>query len=146
MSRSWISISLVVVLLGLLALFAVLQYRWIGKISDAEAVRLERALQEDTERFTEAFNREIHLAYMLFQVTADQWDAFPSRYAMWSEQTAEPKLVKDIRYISVTDGVVRKYDAKARSFNDEDLPSELVGIRNRIVSNPRFKHFFNDPF
>ena len=54
-----------------LARFAcVLQYRWLGQISDAERDRLQSRLRDDTNRFAEDFNREIQSVYFNFQIDA----------------------------------------------------------------------------
>ena len=100
MHRSWFPITLVILLLGLLALLATLQYRWLGQISDGERERLQNRLQIDTRRFAEDFNREIQNAYFNFQLTSEvwrdkNWNAFNQRVDFWRGKTAYPNLIKN---------------------------------------------------
>ena len=54
-------------LLGLIALLAVLQYRWLGQISDAERTQRRTTLAAGALEFAQDFDREITRAYLLFQ-------------------------------------------------------------------------------
>jgi hypothetical protein len=104
MKNSWFSILTVVVLLGLLALLATLQYNWLGQISDGERERLQKRLSTETERFAEDFNREIQNAYFTFQTDASLWreknySAFALRHESWKAQTAHPNCRKVFKTI-----------------------------------------------
>src|SRR5687768_11899487 len=104
MNGSRFQIFLVVGLLALLGVLAVLQYVWLGQISDAEKDRLTRRLQMDTQRFGEDFNREIQGAYFNFQSDESLWEKkdwgqFNERYDFWREKTAYPKLIKDFYFL-----------------------------------------------
>src|SRR5262245_60706640 len=54
-------------LLGLIALLATLQYRWLGQISNAERERMTATLNERAKAFGEDVDRELTRAYLLFQ-------------------------------------------------------------------------------
>ena len=52
-----------VALLGLIALLATLQYRWLGQISAAERDRMAATLRTRASGFAEDFDRELNRAY-----------------------------------------------------------------------------------
>src|ERR1043166_1927464 len=54
-------------LLGLIALLATLQYRWLGEISDAERARMTATLNDRAKAFGEDLDRELTRAHLLFQ-------------------------------------------------------------------------------
>src|SRR5262245_13644908 len=54
-------------LLILLPLLAVLQYRWIGEVSEADRQRLRETLNRLGSQFVEDFNRELIRIVMTFQ-------------------------------------------------------------------------------
>jgi hypothetical protein len=54
-------------LLGLIALLAVRQYRWLGQISEAERERLRAGLTTGATEFATDFDRELARAFLLFQ-------------------------------------------------------------------------------
>ena len=145
MKRSWFSIFLVVGLLGLLCLLAVLQYVWLGQISEAERDRITRRLQTDTERFGEDFNREIQTAYVNFQsdesVWANKnWAQFNERYDFWLKKTAYPTLIKNFYYLeNKPDGGVYEYDAGKREFKPAVLTDELQAIKTKSADEKTFE-------
>ena len=55
-------------LLGLIVLLATLQYRWLGRISDAERERMKATLNTRASAFAQDFDSELTRAYLLFQV------------------------------------------------------------------------------
>ena len=57
-------------LLGLIALLATLQYRWLGQVSDAERERMRTSLAGRATGFAQDFDREITRAYLTFQLEA----------------------------------------------------------------------------
>ena len=59
-----------VALLGLIVLLAVLQYRWLGQISEAERAQRRATLAAGALEFAQDFDREVTRAYLLFQTDA----------------------------------------------------------------------------
>ena len=59
-------------LLGLIALLATLQYRWLGQISGAERERMTATLNTRANAFAQDFDRELTRAYLLFQLNVSQ--------------------------------------------------------------------------
>ncbi|HVE56292.1 MAG TPA: HAMP domain-containing sensor histidine kinase [Pyrinomonadaceae bacterium] len=140
MLRSRFQIFLVVGLLALLGVLAVLQYVWLGQISDAEKDRLTRRLQMDTQRFGEDFNREIQGAYFNFQSDESLWQKkdwaqFNERYDFWREKTAYPKLIKSFYYFeNKADAPVLQYASEKREFLVVDWTDELKKIKTNAAA------------
>ena len=57
-------------LFGLIVLLAVLQYRWLGQISEAERAQRRTTLAAGALEFAQDFDREVTRAYLLFQTDA----------------------------------------------------------------------------
>ncbi len=61
------STLVIVVLLCLLVVLAILQYRWIGQVSEAEQERMLSGLEVAARRFAEDFDLEVTRAFLYFQ-------------------------------------------------------------------------------
>ena len=57
-------------LLALIAVLGTLQYRWLGRISDAERERMTANLGTHATAFAQEFDRELTRAYLTFQLEA----------------------------------------------------------------------------
>src|SRR5438874_11417145 len=97
MARAKSSLILVGLLLILLPVLAVLQYRWIGEVSAAERDRLESSLRVASDRFATDFDAEFSRLANAFQIR----DGFPEtpdpiaeRYQAWSESNSYARLVR----------------------------------------------------
>src|SRR5215470_6026670 len=94
-------------LLGLIALLATLQYRWLGQISEAERDRMRATLQTSASGFAEDFDRELNRAYLLFQIGPASEDlSVPaqtaSRYDRWQATSRYPRMIKEV-YLATSD-------------------------------------------
>ena len=87
-------------LLGLIALLATLQYRWLGQISGAERDRMTATLNTRATAFGQDLDREMTRAYLLFQLAAvpdivelgnrfDRWQA-TARFRCQTARAAPP--------------------------------------------------------
>ena len=86
-------------LLGLIALLATLQYRWLGRISDAERERMTATLNARADAFAQDFDRELTLAYMLFQVepgfpAPPPIESLPARLAAATNAGRRPRAIR----------------------------------------------------
>jgi signal transduction histidine kinase len=134
---------LVAAMIVLLPVLAVLQYRWIGQLSDAERERMQRSLRAATADFTQQVDLEVARAIVGLQVDAgmvhdEAWDRYAEKYAAWAS-TSDPTAVRDILLVDVpgngNDGTVRlrRWDAERRTFVAADWPAELLPIRERLA-------------
>jgi signal transduction histidine kinase len=138
--------AVAVALLGLIGLLASLQYRWLGRISDAERERMTATLGARANAFAQDFDRELTLAYMLFQVEpvlsaanlADQSlaEKIGGRYDRWQATARYPRLIRDV-YVASRDSddgpvTLQRFDATARSFDAVEWPNALSPIRAQL--------------
>ena len=98
-------------LLVLLPALAVLQYRWVGQVSDAERERMQRNLRNAALQFREAFDVEVGRAVLSLQVgpaTARDGasEQYTDRYETWVDTSEHPRLVSDI-FLVDADGARR---------------------------------------
>src|SRR5512132_1512509 len=87
-------------LLALIVLLATLQYRWLGRISDAEREGMRSALNTRADGFARDFDGEITRAYLLFQLEPQSTDNLATRvltrYERWHSTARYPHMVKDV--------------------------------------------------
>jgi two-component system, OmpR family, sensor histidine kinase SenX3 len=128
-------------LLGLIAILATLQYRWLGQISSAERETMTATLNARASVFAEDVDRELTLAYRLFQVEAvadaDATAAakLAARHERWSAMSRHPRLIKDYFVTSHRDGagiVLHRFDPAAGTLTAVAWPAALETIRSRI--------------
>lgn len=133
-------------LLILLPVLAVLQYRWMGQVSEGERERLQKTLRDGAARFTQDFDREITRLFFSFHtpalhrsqtsppVTFDG-EVFAAQYARWAQETSFPQLVKDIYAVEAqAAGVItlRRLEKASGRFEAVAWSPELDGLRERL--------------
>ena len=130
-------------LLGLIALLATLQYRWLGQISGAERVRMTSTLNTRAAAFGQDFDREITRAYLLFQVDLTQPDrnaagAVLSRFDRWQATARFPRLIKDVYLASAPAGAnappaLQRLNPATRFLEPAQWPAALADVRTRMA-------------
>jgi signal transduction histidine kinase len=136
---------LVVALLALLPLLAVLQYRWLGQVSEGERERMKNNLNASARQFCQDFDAELTSIYLLFQPAfvpfqnqANQpQDDFAARYRRWRETAAHPKLVKDV-YQTQTgedEGRLARFNLETEAFEPCEWPENLSRLRRTLEDN-----------
>lgn len=123
----------------LLPILALLQYRWIGQVSDAERERGERSLRRATRQM--AHDVDVELARILLGLVLDgdsllrsDWSDYAERYAVWRTASAAPALVRDVLLVD-GDGAqlrLRRWDPATRTFVAADWPADLAGHRGQF--------------
>jgi hypothetical protein len=91
-TRPSVLLALIVVLLAALA---VLQYHWIGELSDFQREQMERALRTSTDRFTRDLERELEDLFRVFSVRGERrvGAEIAEDYAEWLESGGMPELI-----------------------------------------------------
>lgn len=125
----------------LLPLMAVLQYRWIGQVSDAERERRERTLKAATSQVAQDLDLELFRAFVGLQVDGESlktedWGGYAERAQAWRAATALPSLVRDVLLVD-RDGArlrLRRWDSSARSFVPAEWPSDLSAVRDTFAT------------
>ena len=124
-------------LLGLIALLATLQYRWLGQVSAAERERMKTNLSARAAAFAQDFDREITRAYLTFQLDplldpTNLAAQMAERYDRWQATSRYPRLVKDI-YVAArgpaTGLPLQRLDPSTRVIAPVEWPEVLEPVR-----------------
>lgn len=94
----------VVALLVLVPLLAVLQYRWIGQISEQERERMQATVQTAAFHFSRTFGEEFTTMLRIFgadprHVKGDLSFDMAMRLQEWESQTRHPHLLRQLTYV-----------------------------------------------
>lgn len=124
----------------MLVVTAVLQYIWIGKVSDGERERMRSRLDADVKRFADDFNRETQSAFFNFQLPQrswkeHNWSEFAERVDFWKERTAYPSLIKGFTYVDLEANSTFVYDPANRTFGPASVPEELAPLREKLTAD-----------
>jgi len=142
MVRAKSSLILVGLLLILLPILAIFQYRWIGEVSAAEHDRLESSLRIASDRFATDFDAEFSRIGNAFQIR----DGFPEtampvreRYQSWSETNPYPHIIRAIyllRAAPENGSEFYKVDLVSDELQSASLPKDWESIRDRFRPGP----------
>jgi signal transduction histidine kinase len=112
-------------LLLLMPALAVLQFRWVGQVSDAEQVRMQRNVEIAALQFREAFDRELRGMFSDLQVWAidvregpQDRDYYRDRYERWVSNAAHSKILLNVYAVTLVrdELAVRRWDPAVRAF------------------------------
>ncbi len=125
---------------GLMAVLATLQYRWLGRISDAERDRMSATLTTRAHAFAEDFDRELTRAYLLFQMDtgAEPGNAaarLSTRYDRWHATARYPRLISRVYLVSADDGAatIEQFDTTSRFLQPAQWPDSLQSLRSQLT-------------
>ncbi|MEO8127979.1 MAG: HAMP domain-containing sensor histidine kinase [Bryobacteraceae bacterium] len=146
-SKDALSLGLMCTVLLLLPVLGVLQYRWVGQVSQAERERMQTNLLKITTRFAEDFDHEVghELANssISFQrgmeVEPDHMDEeFMRQYRKWHRTTQYPKMFRRgcLAEMPKAQGepTLSCFDPKTGEFERTDWPAEFASVRERLAS------------
>ncbi|MEW6129521.1 MAG: HAMP domain-containing sensor histidine kinase [Acidobacteriota bacterium] len=132
-------LMITVAMLALLPVLAVLQYRWMGKVSEAERQRMQSNLREGASKFTQDFDREMARVFFGFQCSAtteaELGAGLAEAYRRWSEETAFPQLVSGIYLVAMNEhqqpGLQRVNPATGQ-LQTSDWTDNLAPLKDRL--------------
>lgn len=109
MQNRWITYGFLAVMGGALITLAVLQYHWLGSVSEAEKQRLEEGIDASSENFVSDFNEVFTSLKNNFriQVTDQSIDITPQiqqSYANWMSSSEYADLVSDLYFVQIRAG------------------------------------------
>ena len=131
-------------LLGLIALLATLQYKWLGQITGAERERMKATLNARATTYAQDVDRELTRAYLLFQLDAIQPEqgaaaGVAARYDRWQATARFPRMVKDVYLVPppAQDGAapvapLQRYNASTRFIEPVEWPERATEIRKML--------------
>lgn len=137
---SAVSLVVIIAVAILLPVLAVLQYRWLGEVSQAERERLQAAVHAGAEQFRQDFDQEILRVFLTFQLESSIRDPdirseLQSRYDSWVSDVPHAKLVRAILVAKKNpDGSFRlaRFHPASADLQACDWPDELLPWRDRI--------------
>src|SRR4030095_13278365 len=126
------TVMLVGALFALLALLAVLQYRWLGEVSQGERERMQANLQFAATHFTEDIDRELTRAYLTSQIDTPlspdkTGQYFAASMARWTSTAAYPRIVRSLFLAETTEGgqiTLTRFNSASGKFEKTDWPPE----------------------
>src|SRR6266540_3746395 len=128
-------------LLALIVLLATLQYKWLGRISDAEREGMRSALNTRATGFARDFDAELTRAYLLFQIdpqaTTNLASRVSMRYDRWEATARYPRMVKEV-YVAgpeAGDGLQR-FNPNTHVLEPAAWPGAIEAIRAQIATPP----------
>jgi signal transduction histidine kinase len=135
--------AVAVALLGLIALLATLQYRWLGRISDAERERMRSTLNTRASGFAQDFDSELTRAYLLFQVEPSQTgdnvaEQVAARYDRWQATARYPRLIKDVYLVAGEQDRspgLQRFNTGTRFLEPVAWPASLEPVRVHLAAS-----------
>jgi signal transduction histidine kinase len=132
-----------VVLTGLLATLATIQYRWLGEVSEAERSRMRDTLQTRTADFTQAFDRELTQIYVAFHgepgiPDADPAHAIAVELAKARASATVPGLIKEVFLLEAQGeqaAALRRFNPGSQALEAVDWPGPLESWRARTAAH-----------
>jgi two-component system, OmpR family, sensor histidine kinase SenX3 len=127
-------------LLGLLALLAMLQYRWLGTISDAEREQMKATLNTRASDFAKDFDRELTRAHLLFQLEPVQEETsiagrLGARYDRWQSTARYPRMIQDV-FVVATDAndkpALQRFNPSTRFVEPAEWPASFSELRAQV--------------
>jgi len=144
--KSLLELAVVLVIVAVVSVLAVLQYRWGGQIGRVEQNRLKSELansvsdfdQEfsyDFERFTEAFQNDTEAPAATLESRVAQ------QYANWTKTAAHPGLISAV-YIWKTayapESYFESFDATSKRFDKVAWPARLDRLHEFLIPQIAF--------
>ncbi len=128
-----LSIVLIVATLTLLPLLAILQYQWVGQVSDSEHERLQMTIRNTTARMCQELNREFLAPASLFMGPGPVEDV-AERIQEWRGSSPYRESVKNFYLIDRADSgwELRIFDSGTARFQASAWPVQLTGLRDRL--------------
>jgi signal transduction histidine kinase len=135
----WLFMALLVVLVCVLA---VLQYKWIGELSVNEQKQREYDLQTSANKLSSDFNAELRTAAGALQPDDQQVQelgrqkAYENRYTAWRAAAAHPRLFRGIAVADEENGrlALRLFNAQTGALEPAGWPGEWTSTREFIAS------------
>jgi signal transduction histidine kinase/Tfp pilus assembly protein PilE len=145
--RAFLPIALVAILAVVLALLAVLQYRWSLEISRAERTRIEASLNNSVTQFRQEFYRELTQVSTAFHSDpvadpGDFWSTYAERYQAWMRTAAHPDLVANVFVLQagpLANSRLLQLRPAEGQFEAVEWPASLAGLRARLQEESRQK-------
>jgi signal transduction histidine kinase len=127
-----------------------LQYRWLGRVSEADADQAKKRVDRQAAQFAEEFNREIQSAYFNLQLDAENlkarnWQAFNERFDFFLENAKYPEIIAEIYVQEAETGAGFRFDRTAREFVPSEPKPEIAALRATFPDSETFGPVYTEP-
>jgi signal transduction histidine kinase len=133
LSRPSATTLVTAVLLVLLPMLAVLQYEWVGQLSEAARERLQRNVHIAAAQFQESLDGEVLRAVLNLQIgptTAEERgsERYADRYVTWRNTAAHPQIVSNIFLVDAERSQLRlrRWNAESDVLESAEWPTVLA--------------------
>lgn len=137
--RPKIMFALVAILITLLPLLAFLQYRWLGRIGEAEHDRMLESVKRDVEQFCKEFDREVTIASLVFAVKANSTGEekaleYQANSRRWIGASKHPGIIKAAYDVESGNGEwnLSLFDLASGKLQPSEWPAPLLQVRARL--------------
>jgi signal transduction histidine kinase len=130
----------------LLVVLGILQYRWVGELSEFEYQRMQRTLRASADGLARDFEREFRRIRGAFELgrARDTEESLAREYAEWSESTDFPEMIAGVYWVaweSAGDGgdaaqaspVLQQLDFASGTLRSAEWPPVLQPIHHELV-------------
>jgi len=132
-------IIILILLLLLIPSLAIMQYLWLGQLSDAEKVRLKSNLKNSAIKFSEDFDTELTKIHNLFRIEADNKNDFLMKISdaknKWQNSTSFQSLIDDIYLMTYSEHKgfqLKKYLNEKKEFIKTSWPQKLLHLKRHL--------------
>ncbi len=145
MQRSLKLLGVVTVLVAVLVLLAVQQYRWSLEISRAEKARIEASLNTSVSQFRQEFYRELLQVCSAFHREPgaepdDFWTGYAEGYQTWTRTASRPDLVANVFVWQAGPGAgsrLLQLRPALNQFESVEWPAPLADLHTRLAGQLR---------
>ncbi len=128
------------VLLVLLPLLAVLQYSWLGQLSDSEQKQMLVGARAAATRFGEDFDREITTVFAAFlpdlsSSTTATSERVVQAYTNWQMTSRYPQLIQSIYQVALSteqEVTLARFNPASNRMETIAWPDEMTALRNKM--------------
>jgi signal transduction histidine kinase len=131
---------LTVLLIVLLPALAVLQYRWVGQVSDGERERMQRSVRNAADQFRDTFDDEIIRAAANLNIGAPtaregESDQYSDRYNSWVSTAVFPQIIASIYLVDEDQGELRlrRWNPSIHVFEPSLWPASIDQWRSHFT-------------
>jgi len=140
-STSRLTLASVVLIAILLTVLGILQYRWVGELSEFEGERMRRSLPAAAERLRNDFTRELDNVWRIFSARRgeDVPASFVAAYREWMASAPLPELIDAVFWASAEpdSSELSRFDPRLSRFEASDWPLELGDLRDEFREDRR---------
>ena len=104
MQNKWTIYSFLTLMITALITLAVLQYNWLGSVSEGEKKRLQENLEASSENFISDLNRDFSALNRVFKIQITKADTdfgsmLNDSYIKWISNTKYPELIDSVYFV-----------------------------------------------